>query len=1606
MLTKPGTTTPVASFSTAQRSDALVAHTADLDKAAVLQNSIPKWLADADLKTVQALKAAFEESERTYVRAAKVLALLKPLDVFCKEKLNALLKEKWKVAVNVERDTLQITRTRFLTTQTLPAGFQVALITTSRSLLHAAMENFTKAEGESGGISAESLIRINASTQKGAEITPVKFAALCRELNLGALYQAHIATTLALPATPEATTAVNNAASVADIRRLKLLDMKVAVHIAFLKKHIGSDVYSMLLSLISQDVPAAQTKEALFDGAAVTWQGLMIHDACICGALVFSKVSIDIDPTAKCVVYLPNDPERPVYEYASLDDFKSYLTGQLQIKSYKEYFASQFLPGHDKHDFFTAFDEDMTLGTLTATPAECLSDFFFGAFVSKTQRDARILAVPTEDVDEDQREKTVQMLLSGGLLLLNAAAFFVPVLGQLMLAVAVVDIVSEVYEGVQDWAHGERHKALGHLLNVVENLAQMAAFAIAGKAVSAALSRSVKEEAVFFDDYEAVTRDDGKQRLWKPDLTPYKQTSVLPKTLQPDAKGIYKDGEHSSIVLDEGAYRVAHADALKHWQIKHPAREDAFRPATERNIEGGWRHVHEHAHEWRDSGYALQRTAPHLKDISQRQLTRIADITGMSPAELYRLHEGDLKLPARLTDCIERFRLNGRISGLITAMEAGETTHTGYVQEQMHTLPTLPGWPAKRFIELRDADGVAISRFPQTAPVNDTVNSVYVSQAQLSGGQLLDTVINGLYTKEVEGILGVTTAQSKPKLLAEKIAETLKNDRRPLHDWLYTTYDGVGTGDVATLREKVPDVPTRVAQELLDNASEQDRTFLRDHKTLGLGLSRQVDETQSAIRLDRALTGLHLPQLANADTEKLALGLMDRVQGWDDGFRLELRQNTLTGTLLGSAGKPDAALTGTIVKTSDGYLVTHTNGTLLTTTTSKTLDESILHALPAKQRTAMGLSGADSVDTIVLRERLVAEATGNPVRTSRVLQGTNKDGAEHLSGCTQADPPVPNVHAKGLVRKVRKLYPLFTDAEVSSFLDAAGSTRSLQANRVKELEQQWKTLRAVLHTWRHDEAQMKKLPGNLNDLRVSRRQVANAIESCWRRVKDPRWPKDQPNTTLKLERNPAGPLPTLTEQDVAHVRTLIVKDMGAGDDLAYFLKPFKGLTRLELDGNQLTRLPEALSLMPDLEHLSLNRNKLALTEHTLRKLADMRKLKTLGLTGNRLGATPDVSKMFDLQSLFLGDTHSTELPVGLSRLPYLDIVDLRGNKIRTLPDWLFSATQEFASKINLRHNPLSDTSKAKLKTFRDKTGIGMGFLEDDVAVLTEQKARELWMPDSRNTDYVSRDRLWTAMKNEPDSEGFFRLLSELGSTADSRFVREDMTRRVWNVIEAAQADPSMRDLILPLAIRTNCDDAAATMFSNLEVAVDIETLVRETANAQNQTAGLLSLSRRLFRQDYLAGLAAEHVKAKTSVDPVEVELAYRTGLAEKLDLVGQPKHMRFASLSGVKSTDLDVAYHKVITAELSSELLTDISKRSFWIDFMRGHHKKEFSDLAEPFHKRMETAFTTQAKLGAGYRAHVDGIAAELKQAETTLVKKFTEEAMKADDLKTCFILD
>lgn len=149
---------------------------------------------------------------------------------------------------------------------------------------------------------------------------------------------------------------------------------------------------------------------------------------------------------------------------------------------------------------------------------------------------------------------------------------------------------------------------------------------------------------------------------------------------------------------------------------------------------------------------------------------------------------------------------------------------------------------------------------------------------------------------------------------------------------------------------------------------------------------------------------------------------------------------------------------------------------------------------------------------------------------------------------------------------------------------------------------------------------------------------------------------------------------------------------------------------------------------------------------------------------------------------------------------------------------------------------MSLSSRTHLQDYRNKIGIGMGFLENDIARLNEQQARALWFNEGAGEEWARRDRIWSAFNDDPRAEGLFHLMAELGNTADSQRVNEDMQRRVWEVLEAAESDEALGEQVLSLAANPiNCTDSAAVNFSNLEVAVEVSRVKRLAKGEQRKT---------------------------------------------------------------------------------------------------------------------------------------------------------------------------
>lgn len=137
----------------------------------------------------------------------------------------------------------------------------------------------------------------------------------------------------------------------------------------------------------------------------------------------------------------------------------------------------------------------------------------------------------------------------------------------------------------------------------------------------------------------------------------------------------------------------------------------------------------------------------------------------------------------------------------------------------------------------------------------------------------------------------------------------------------------------------------------------------------------------------------------------------------------------------------------------------------------------------------------------------------------------------------------------------------------------------------------------------------------------------------------------------------------------------------------------------------------------------------------------------------------------------------------------------------------------------------------------------------------------------------------------------------------------------------------------------------------------------------------------MFRLDRLELMARRHSAEHPALDPLEVSLAYRTGLVERFHLPGQPRHMRYASLGGVTEHMLEVAEAQLKEAELSPLLLKYMVKLPFWNSYLRRIHGGSFDTLNQPFGERMEAVWAQRETLGdADYRNQMEQIQDEQKR--------------------------
>ncbi|AZE56482.1 hypothetical protein C4K03_4344 [Pseudomonas synxantha] len=1584
----------------------LLESTGDLDKARVLYKTLPPWWVRASPQRLAALKQAHENSELPRRSLKALLDSVRPLDEFCIERLYTFLLSKGVEEIDVERDQLELRRRTLSGVGADLGGDLIETFTWGKqSLVQAAMQNFDAGRARGGAQLAASVVRSAATGQPVPGLTAEQFVQYCRELDLGLAYQEHLRDVFALSFPPDLTNdhgvRINRPA--VQIGFAKRYDMQVSLHIACANQHLSDSAGERLLKLIEADRPATERVTLAPEEKPLIWQGLKIDGACLWSVLVVCDEGADKLEGGSLLIYMPNEPNRPWYEYTSLEDFSQYLTARLQEPAYRTFFEV-YLDAYDRLDFFRRFDEDKQLGPMEPTLVTTgFTGFFFNACTGKLQRDAQALAVPTAQADAEADEQRWTFYQELGMDMLNAAAFVVPVVGQLMLGVAIGELLGEVFDGVEDWLHDDNTEALKHLIHVGENVAAMLAFE-GGKRVIAGFKAGATS-AGFFDQVEAVTRSDQRPALWMPRLAPYRQHFGNDALWAANGRNVLQAQGKSWIKIDDAVYSIGFDAALGQWRINHPLRANAYRPPLIHNGRGGWQHVFEHPEQWQDLRYILTRLDPGLEQMSHEDTAAIAAITGMTTSQARSLAMENELLPQRFQDCVVRFKQHHKLNGLVRQLERGESPAADTARVQLLALPMMSGWPEGRFFEVLNDAGDVLASYPDVAPFDYEDLSIHMPGRELRAGRVMQTLLEALNDEERTTLLGEAVARDKAKpVLERRLLATLKQHYQPLTQKLFLDQEGATDNRLQALKGLEPGLSNRAGWQLLIETPAARRSQLRNTGRVPLPVAEQARKALRLMEQDRALTGLYLPEQTMASTRRIAMGVLQHLPGWPQDLRLQLRQHSLDGAVLADIGDPQAAMQRVVVETCEGFEAFDAHGRSLAERRQGMFGfyQALLDALPQPYRASQDLISDFSSQRLYSRLRVNSQSLQR--RIAAYMRGELARVEDRVVPCIQAAPPAPPSADSRLMRKMRKLYPLLDDTQLATLLERLGEDHLSRAKAVEALQQQLNALHGALKAWRKAPAPPALSAAERWDFRLSRKQVARAIEHGWQymsKLKD-YLKRDVPG--LSLDGMLHEPLPTLPGSvEFPHLRALSLENLELDDRVAYFLKHFKQLKSLDLSYNKITRMPEVLSLMPQLEYLRMTDNALKLDDYSRARLAGMRSLQVLTLNNNALVDSPDFSQLRVLTELRLRNCRLKEFPKGVSRLPFLESLDVSDNDISVLPEWLFEAPRRYTQGVNLRGNPLEDTSVRLLKAYRDAHGIGMGYLDDESVRLTEQNAREFWLPDSRESRFSEKERIWLGLRNEPRSDGLFTLLAELAGTADSALVRQDLDDRVWRVLDAIGTDTSLRNDIFERAGELrNCEDVTADVFSDMEVLVHVRHAELHATDGTLTPAELLNLARRLFRLKQLERLARAFHVEHPEADELEVGLAFRIGLTERLNLPGQPKHMRFDDKSKVTAQDLNDAEALVKTAELSPQLMDYLVELRFWKKHLKNAHRALFEALVEPYHQRMEALMQGPALDDKSQFAQSDIILQEQRATERAELERLTLEAMKQIDLNVC----
>lgn len=352
-----------------------------------------------------------------------------------------------------------------------------------------------------------------------------------------------------------------------------------------------------------------------------------------------------------------------------------------------------------------------------------------------------------------------------------------------------------------------------------------------------------------------------------------------------------------------------------------------------------------------------------------------------------------------------------------------------------------------------------------------------------------------------------------------------------------------------------------------------------------------------------------------------------------------------------------------------------------------------------------------------------------------------------------------------------------------------------------------------------------------------------------------------------------------------------------------------------------------------------------------------------------------------------------------------------------LPEGVLNPSPERADAVTainrvtvLAGNPLNQRSLALISAYRLETQVNFGLRRTLFPVAPQApglapaaRGAPVWLQKVAAARRAGLTQTWEAVRAEPGGDAFFTLLDEMAGTDDFHKAYDDLRERVWSVVNAAHGDLQLREQLFYTAAHTRtCIDGVALVFSNVEVQVLVHQAMA-IGNTQLAQSRLLQLARGLFRLDQVEAMALADIAARSAeVDEVEVRLAYRQGLAERLDLPAQPRNIRFAQLAAVSEARLKQAAAAIQHLDDSPQMIESMVSREFWVEHLKRRYADRFEQLNAGYFKLDEALRADAQHISeASYLGRTRRMQERRGTEERRLLEELTREALAGEVQET-----